>query len=409
MSGKRKDSKGRVLKVGESQRKDGSYQYRYTDIRGKRISIYANDLNKLREKELELTKNRLDGIDYASGLKTVSQLVGQYIELKQGVRDNTKKLYNYVLRTIQNDDFGHRKIKDIKLTDAQRWVVKLNNSGKSYNTIAKFKSVLKPAFQMACDEDAIRKNPFNFNLSDFVNNNSKARIALTEEQQKQWLDFIYNDEIYNKYYDEYVVLLGTGMRASELCGLTIDDLDFENRKIRIERQLLKKTGAEGRLYIGEPKSKSAYRYVPMTPEVFKSLRNALEKRKRLVKKEVVVDGCSGFVFVSESGNPKIATTMVKKITGAQKRYEKLHPDEPLPFISLHILRHTFCTNMMNAGMNIKSLQYIMGHASADITLNVYAHTSFESAEKEMAKVIDIRQFVTPKGDTELTNKITTTA
>ena len=67
MSEKRKDNKGRILRTGESQRKDLIYQYRYTDIRGKRQTVYSSDLKELREKEKEIQKQLDDGIDYAAG------------------------------------------------------------------------------------------------------------------------------------------------------------------------------------------------------------------------------------------------------------------------------------------------------------------------------------------------------
>lgn len=90
MSEKRKDSKGRILRTGESQRKDSIYPYRYTDIRGKRQTVYSSDLKELRKKEKEIQKQLDDGIDYAAGKIIVIQLLERYIGLKQGVRYNTK-------------------------------------------------------------------------------------------------------------------------------------------------------------------------------------------------------------------------------------------------------------------------------------------------------------------------------
>lgn len=82
MSEKRKDHKGRILRTGESQRKDLIYQYRYTDVQGKRQTIYSSDLKELREKEKEIQKQLDEGIDYAAGKATVIALVERYISLK---------------------------------------------------------------------------------------------------------------------------------------------------------------------------------------------------------------------------------------------------------------------------------------------------------------------------------------
>ena len=234
MSEKRKDHKGRILRTGESRRKDLIYQYRYTDIRGKRQTVYSSDLRELREKEKEIQKQLDAGIDYAAGKITVIELVERYIGLKQGVRYNTKVGYNFVRNLIRQEDFGYRPIWDIKVSDAQQWIMKLHGDGKGDSTITSMRGVVKLAFQMACNEDIIRKNPFDFKLVEVVPNDSQKRITMTQEQQEIWMGFIRGDKTYRKYYDEFVVLLETGMRVSEFCGLTKSDLDFENRRIRVD-------------------------------------------------------------------------------------------------------------------------------------------------------------------------------
>ena len=152
MSEKRKDNKGRILRTGESQRKDLIYQYRYTDIRGKRQTVYSSDLKELREKEKEIQKQLDDGIDYAAGKINVIQLLERYISIKQGVRYNTKVGYNFVLNLVKKEDFGYRSIRDIKVSDAQKWIMKLHEDGKGYSTLTSVRGVVKPAFQMAYNE-----------------------------------------------------------------------------------------------------------------------------------------------------------------------------------------------------------------------------------------------------------------
>ena len=81
---------------------------------------------------------------------------------------------------------------------------------------------------------------------------------------------------------------------------------------------------------------------------------------------------------------------------AMKKYKKLYPDKPLPHITPHVFRHTFCTNMANAGMDIKTLQYVMGHSDVGVTLNVYTHASYDRAAEQMAKIIDFKGTVMPE-------------
>lgn len=387
MSEKRKDAKGRVLRAGESQRKDLIYQYRYTDIRGKRQTIYSSDLKELREKEKEIQKHLNDGIDYAAGQATVIALLERYIGLKQGVRYNTRVGYNFVLNLVKQEDFGYRQIGSIKVSDAQQWIIKLHKDGRGYSTITSVRGVVKPAFQMACNEDIIRRNPFDFKLVDVVPNDSKKRGAMTEEQQDLWMSFIQEDKTYTKYYDEFVVLLGTGMRVSEFCGLTMSDLDFENRRIRVDHQLVRERS--GKYYVEKTKTACGVRYIPMTDDVYQSLKNILARRKK-VKVETIVDGYSGFILLDKDSKPKVALHIENEMRWAMKKYGKLHPDQPLPNITPHVFRHTFCTNMANAGMDVKTLQYLMGHSDVGVTLNIYTHASYDRAAEQMAKLVDFR-------------------
>ncbi len=337
MSEKRKDHKGRILRTGESQRKDLIYQYRYTDVQGKRQTIYSSDLKELREKEKEIQKQLDEGIDYAAGKATVIALVERYISLKQGVRYNTKVGYNFVLNLIKKEDFGYRQIRDIKVSDAQQWIMKLHSDGKGYSTITSVRGVVKPAFQMAYNEDIIRRNPFDFKLVDVVPNDSQKRIAMTEEQQEIWMGFIREDKTYTKYYDD----------------------------------------------------------IPMTEEVYQSLKNILERRRK-IKTEIIVDGYSGFLLLDKDDKPKVALHIENEMRWAMKKYKKLYPEKPLPHITPHVFRHTFCTNMANAGMDIKTLQYVMGHSDVGVTLNVYTHASYDRAAEQMAKIIDFKGTVMPE-------------
>lgn len=98
---------------------------------------------------------------------------------------------------------------------------------------------MKPAFQMAVDDDLLIKNPFNFMLQDVMKNDSQKRISITPEQQERFLEFIKADKIYNKHYDAVYILFHTGLRISEFCGLTLADIDMKERIIHVNHQLLR--------------------------------------------------------------------------------------------------------------------------------------------------------------------------
>lgn len=382
MAEKRKDKKRRVLQKGESQRADGTYQYRYKQApKGKWYYVYARTLEELREKEQDVLKAKDDELKYQEGTSTVIQLLERYIGMRKNTRHATKVGYQFVLNLVKNEDFGYRSINTIKISDAKRWFMKLQEDGRGYSTIASVRGVVKPAFQMAVDDDLIRKNPFTFKLTDVVVNDTQKRNALTPEQQRIFMDFVKHDSHYSRYYDEFNVLLGTGMRVSEFCGLTLGDLDFQNRKIHVDKQLIKEKG--GIYHVQKTKTDSGVRDIPMTSEVYESLQNIVKNRAK-PRREMLIDGYTGFLLLDKNDNPKVGLHLDHHLQWTMKKYRRTQT-EPLPTITPHVLRHTFCTNMANAGMDIKSLQYLMGHSDAAITMNVYTHSSYSKAEESMRK------------------------
>ena len=380
MSEKRKDSKGRVLKDGESQRANGTYDYRYTDIHKKRCCIYAKSLTELRKKEDELRRDMADGIDYAAGEMTVAELVDRYMNLKRGLKQNSLRSYGSAVKRIHADPFGQKPIKTVKLSDAKGWFVFLHDSGIKQNTIGVLQSVVRPAFEMAVDDDIIRKNPFKFKLSDVVPKDAYVRDALTKEQQEKYLQFV--QDCGGNYYDDIVILLGTGLRVSELYGLTRSDIDFDRRCIHVRRQLCRT--AEKPYFVTPPKTKSGIRNVPMTDAVYMALMRVVKGRTS-PKVELLVDGHSGFLFLDKSGMPKVAMHLENYMRGLQARFEQAY-GKPVPRITPHVLRHTFCTNVQQAGLDVKSLQYLMGHSNASVTLDVYTHSSFDSVERAFEQI-----------------------
>lgn len=181
MSEKRRDNKNRVLRGGESQRKDGRYMYKYVDNAGNVKYVYSWKLVKtdtvpqgakddipLRDKEKQIRKDLEDDIVSSGGDMTVLELVKKYISQKTGVRHNTEANYKFVINIIAKEAFGKKRIDKVKLSDAKGWLIKLQADGRGYSSIHSIRGVVRPAFQMAVDDDLIRKNPFEFQLATVV-------------------------------------------------------------------------------------------------------------------------------------------------------------------------------------------------------------------------------------------------
>lgn len=391
---KRRDKKGRILRNGESQRADGRYAFVYTDCFGKQKFLYswkleATDLlpagkrpcEPLREKEKAILKNINDCISPDGGNMTVLELVQKYVNQKTGVRHNTMANYNFVINIIKKEKFGSIRIDKVKLSDAKAWLIKLQTDGRGYSTIHSVRGVVRPAFQMAVDDDLIRRNPFEFQLCTVVVNDSVIREAITESQEKKFLEFIKNDEHYKRYYDGMFILFKTGLRISEFCGLTLADIDFKKKEININHQLQRTRDME--YVIEDTKTSSGTRIIPMTEEVYECFKRIVENRKK-PKKEPVVDRYKGFLFLDKKDMPQVALHWEKHFSWALEKYNRIYKEQ-MPKITPHVCRHTYCSNMAKSGMNPKALQYLMGHSDIGVTLNTYTHLRTEDAKEELGK------------------------
>lgn len=373
MSEKRKDSKGRILKNGESQRKDGRYQYRYNDIHGVRRTIYATDLRELRAKEAEIEQQLLNGVSYFDGKIQLSELLDNLFAVKQSWRESTRRSMGYVLNVIKESKLYRMQINKIKSLDCKTYLVGLHDQGYSYGSITTIHTILKMAFELACEDDVLAKNPCNFKLKSVVNDDTPKVMALSSEQEDELLNFLRKDSQGQKRYDIVVVLLGTGMRISEFGALTIKDIDFNRNVIHVRKQIVRLVG---KIAITDTKSKHGDREIPMTKSVRRSIRNLMNAR-RFIKADVMIDGYAGFLCVTRTGRPQTASEYADIIRPLIKRYNEKAKNK-IPRCTPHVFRHTFCTKSIAAGMDVKTVQYLMGHSDASTTLNVYTDAVFDN-------------------------------
>ena len=396
MSEKRRDNRNRILREGEYQRTDGRYRYRYIDEDGKEKNVYSWRLDKndptpkgkkrelsLREKEKQIQADLFDHIVTNGGNYTVVELVEKYVSLKTGVSHNTRAGYKTVINILKKEAFGKQRIDKVRLSDAKAWLIKLQQvDGRGYSSIHSIRGVLRPAFQLAVDDDLIRKNPFGFELASVIVNDSVTREAITRKQERELLKFIKEDKHFCRYYDAIYILFNTGLRISEFCGLTFSDIEFDQKRIKVDHQLQRTSQMQ--YVIQDPKTESGIRYVPMSEEVVACFRRILANRVA-PKVEPMVDGYAGFLFLDKNDRPMVALHWEKYLQHIVEKYNKIYRIQ-MPKVTPHVCRHTFCSNMAKSGMNPKTLQYIMGHSDISVTLNVYTHVQFDDAQAELLRV-----------------------
>lgn len=395
----RKDPKGRKLREGESWRNDGRYSYRYTDIRtGKRHTVYAQDLPELREKEKQIAKDIDDHIltDMAIKKMTLNTLFERYLATRE-LADSTRINYMRLWENRVKDEIGSIRVVQLLPSHIKGFYSQLSKAGYAHTTIKNLNTLIYPALEMAVDDDIIRKNPAKGSISDY-GRPAEEREALTVSQQEKLMAFVKQSVVYNTYFPMLTIMLWTGVRCGELIGLTWRDVDTKEKRLSIDHQLIYKNYGDGcRFHIARPKTDAGVRVIPMTQQV----REAFEEQRRINfmlarDKSVEVEGYSGFVFTAKSGRPLMPSAVNNILYNVIDAYNKAEVQraktehrkaEILPKISAHVMRHTACTRMAESRMDMKVLQYIMGHAHIDVTMDVYNHLGDrERIENEIARL-----------------------
>lgn len=395
MSQKRKDNKGRILRNGESQRKDGRYAYKYIGLDGKSKFVYSWKLEKtdrlpqgkrdglsLREKERQIQRDLDDGIYHDLGNTTIIELVQEYVNKKTNIKDTTREKYLAFVSVLKKEEFSYKKINDVSKIEAKNFFTDLKLRGMKYGTISNIRGLLRPSFEMAIENGMIRENPFNFRMNSIIENDSNKKIPLTKDQELKLMDILGNEPTLQEYRDSVYMLLHTGLRISEFSGLTFDNINLEDRTITVDHQLIKMDNAK--LIIQEPKSKAGFRKIPISRKTCQCLERIIANRKT-PSTEPMVDNLTGFIFLNTRGEPTHRQQWDYVFDKIQNRYDALYPEDSLK-ITAHICRHTFCSNMAMSGMSPKALQYIMGHSSISVTLDVYTHLQYENVEAEFERV-----------------------
>lgn len=412
MSEKRRDSKGRILKDNEYQRKDGKYEYKYF-WGNERKSVYSWTLvptdktpegkrkdTCLRDKIKAIERDLQDGIDHSKADMTLNQLFDLYIDSKVNIREHTKSNYRLLWRTaVQDSKLGNMKISQIKQIHVRKFYADQAKKGAATSTIKTYHNIICPTFEMAVNSDIIRKNPAREAIKG-INGTQKKKEALTVEEQKRFLNFVKESDVYNIYYPMLSLELLTGLRVGELVGLTWKDIDSINNVIHIQHQLqYLKLDGKFKFYVSPLKTEAGKRDIPITPEIRKCLtdiKNVMMFTGR--RSEVKVDGYTGFLFVTKNGTVYAVSAINFILNNIVEKYNKIEEKkaskekrspEYLPHISSHILRHTACTRMAEQGIDVKVLQYIMGHSDIGVTMNVYNHVDKTRVENEMQKIIKI--------------------
>ncbi len=169
--------------------------------------------------------------------------------------------------------------------------------------------------------------------------------------------------------------------------MTLSDVDLENKIVRVDHQLMRDSNME--YHVGPTKTEAGNRKLPITDDVVDMSRAIIQDRPR-GQVEKMVDGYSGFLYCDDKGMPWVALHWENRFRHMVNRFNEIYRMQ-IPNITPHVCRHTYCTNMARAGMNPKTLQYLMGHSDIGVTMNVYTHLGLDAAKDEMIRMGELEQ------------------
>ena len=411
------DPQGRRLYKGESYRKsDGRYVYRYTILK-KTYSIYASTLKDLRQKEKEVEQKRQQGLKTQK--KTLNAIFDEYIETKN-LKHTTKTNYIYMWNKFVRDSLGVYNVDDLTADKVDTFYRRLLNRSKektegtmSISTLDTIHTLIHPTLQKAVRKKLIPSNPSDGLMKDLKQEGYKKtkREALTLQEQTQFLEYVKNSR-YKRWYNLFIVAFGTALRVGELIGLRWEDCDFVNDTININHQLVyslekpsdpknkravfqKEEAANCKLIITTPKTETGIREIHMFPEVKQAL---LELQKKKPKKCPQVDGYTDFIFLNRFGDCQTPSTINRAIQRIvrdcnleeDKRAEKENREpQHIRSFTCHVIRHSGCTRLFEAGADMTFMKNFMGHADIQTTLDIYTDLLPEKA-KELSEGLEDR-------------------
>ena len=413
----RKDNKGRVLLRNEYQLKNGSYIYRYFDeVSGKRKCITSwrllpEDVSPDPDDERDCLRNLELIIENAQKRYrrklpkpgyTMNDYWEKYLALKCEVAESTLVTYIYMYNKHIRSNLGKRLVTAIRENDIKNFYIKmLGETGLSISYVEHMANVIEPVLELAVKDGLIDINPSKGVVNGLRRRkdwNPKAREALTEKEQNILVDFIAKSFKYKSFLPCLTVFLGTGMRSGELAGLTWNDIDFDDNTVSVNHTLNYKIALNGKCiyYISYPKSRKGVRKIPMLREVREVFEELYRRRDDFNKEyQPVVDGYTDFIFRDLKGNLMKSDRFNRTLRNSVNEYNLLEEAtavleqrEPnlLPKITCHHLRHTFCTRLIQNGISIGTVQYLMGHRHASTTLKIYLSVSQSRNKNEMAGI-----------------------
>lgn len=374
-----KDLRGKELGKGLTQRKDGRYSAKIV-INGKRTERYFLVLADAKRWLTDIRTQMERGNAPISPNKTVSDFFEEWLALRAGVlRPDTIKQYRLCFRRHIGPVIGYMRMMDITPGYCQKVINAMSANGLKGSAMKQARVVMNGMFRAAVEEKIIDRSPITSRVQipeDPFDDKAPKKIKyLTVEEQAVFTEAARS----TNYYLEYMLVLCTGLRVSELSGLKWEDIDVENGVIHVQRKQSCRTGNEW--YFNYPKTQAGTRNIPLTKDACQLLADLRARENRV--NENTPEGCRDLLFLSRKGRPTRPGTYDANLKALCRKAGITH-------ISMHDLRHTFATRMLEAEVDYKTLSVIMGHKSIQTTMDLYVHVT---DSKQKAEIIKFEEYM----------------
>lgn len=426
-SPKRLDKKRRILNKGESQLPDGRYMYRYTDMYGERKKIYSWKLEEtdatpagkrvkkaLRELIKEIEADKLNDIDtFTSKNTTLNARWALYFK-ELVISETTAENYKYLWEKHIRETIGKMKIADITTSIVYSLYSDLYiEKCYSISTIKSIHTIVNPVFEDCIGDNLMTVNPATRAMKKIKNledrkakerkvealdelegedviENEGERVILTEKQERAFVEFLYTDKRCKNWKNLFTVLLKTGARISEVCGIIDRDIDLNVGSVYIRRQLLyRKKEGKCQRFVAPTKTGPSKRKFPIYCD---ELKNALvDEMNKHSDKGQAVNGFDGWVFRNRYNNPLSENNANDALRRIIAYYNKTVEDKELKIrdFSCHNFRHTFATKCLMKNLSERGTKGLIGHSpNKNNVTDRYVHPPFEYLQQEAAKLND---------------------
>lgn len=356
-----KDLKGKELGKGLVQEGTGNYLARFVNQYGKRQSKRFKKLQEARQWLADSTYlDQHSNINVPNNM-TVDSFFEFWVDTKSKMQGySTARTYKVRYKKSIQPIIGNMMITDVKALHCQKIVNALVDHNYCNSTIRLTVSILRGLFDYAVDCDIIMKTPCKIKISNNVGVVKDKKRALTIAEQKTFLEAIKG----HKYENQFNFLIQTGLRIGEMIGLQWKDVDFKNKTITVRRSMQYHSETK-KLVESKTKSAAGNRKIPLTDEALTILKNQKEMVSAI---KIIPIEWRDYIFISDDGIPIRCTlynNALKKICKKTK----------LRNFSVHVLRHTYATRCIQAGMKPKTVQTLMGHSKYDTTMDMYVDTT----------------------------------